>query len=70
NDRPYGLKCAAFQTEIALERFTFEKGENARRRPAPPRVLSFAKIKPPTIPATKYSGNVFLSKKCLALNLL
>ena len=25
-------KCAAFQTEMALERFTFEKGENARRR--------------------------------------
>ncbi|MCI7568814.1 MAG: hypothetical protein MSH25_05495, partial [Desulfovibrio sp.] len=32
NDRPYGLKCAAFQTKIAPERFTFEKGENARRR--------------------------------------
>ena len=27
NDRPYGLKCEAFQTENALERFTFEKGE-------------------------------------------
>ena len=40
DDRPYGLKCAAFQTEIALERFTFEKGENARRqhRAARPKV--------------------------------
>ncbi|WP_300810593.1 hypothetical protein, partial [uncultured Desulfovibrio sp.] len=32
NDRPYGLKCKAFQTEIALERFNFEKGETQRNR--------------------------------------
>ncbi|WP_300810278.1 hypothetical protein, partial [uncultured Desulfovibrio sp.] len=34
NDRPYGLKCKAFQTENALERFNFEKGEGRLyRRP-------------------------------------
>ncbi|WP_299392363.1 hypothetical protein, partial [uncultured Desulfovibrio sp.] len=36
NDRPYGLKRAAFQTEIAHERFAFEKGETRGGSTAPP----------------------------------
>ena len=36
NDRPYGLKCEAFQTENALERFNFEKGETRGGGTAPP----------------------------------
>ena len=36
NDRPYGLKRKAFQTENALERFNFEKGETRGGGTAPP----------------------------------
>ncbi|MDM8216131.1 hypothetical protein QUW15_08220 [Desulfovibrio piger] len=36
NDRPYGLKCEAFQTKNALERFTFEKGATRGGGTAPP----------------------------------
>ena len=36
NDRPYGLKREAFQTEIVLERFTFETGETRGGGTAPP----------------------------------
>ncbi|HJA76102.1 MAG TPA: hypothetical protein H9774_04460 [Candidatus Desulfovibrio gallistercoris] len=36
NDRPYGLKRVAFQTDKALERFAFEKGKTRGGGTAPP----------------------------------